>query len=449
MDDNSPLSTIRQKRQAQADQQLETEKNQSLINAIRQSGGETKDSITAAMHDMLIASLVGKDPRIGKVASALDELINNVATTSDNFKKSNLEEIPNTFKEMTRELKSLPDRVAATDKSPDLIPYLKELTAAVSRMNKPAPLPMAAPKVDMRPLVKMLEKIDRSIRENRVEVQAPDLSDVEEAVNRVERTIRSLKFPVPNYILPFKDVNGRAVQVQLDADGNVPIVGGGSTFIAPTFSTFTMTGQTNPVEVGTTLTGSKTFTWATTNSSNILSNSIEITQGSDVLASSLATSGSTSATITDVQKTTAGSQIWTITGTDTNNDVFNRNYTINWYWRMYYGTSTDPTLDEAGIEGLVSSQLSSTGAGTYSLAAGGYKYFCYPTSLPAATAFIDNNTQFLVSMAAAADNAAYSNTANGYSYAIVSVTNSLSQTTNYRVYRTRNQLGGSITVRIT
>ena len=51
-------------------------------------------------------------------------------------------------------------------------------------------------------------------------------------------------------------------------------------------------------------------------------------------------------------------------------------------------------------------------------------------------------------MADSSDNAAFSNVQNGWSYALVSVTNANGATTNYRVYRTKNILGGSINIQV-
>ena len=62
--------------------------------------------------------------------------------------------------------------------------------------------------------------------------------------------------------------------------------------------------------------------------------------------------------------------------------------------------------------------------------------------------FVDGNTGFPIGMATSADNAAYSNTANGWSYALVSVTNTNSITTNYRVYRTQFSFSGTLLMRV-
>lgn len=216
----------------------------------------------------------------------------------------------------------------------------------------------------------------------------------------------------------------------------------------PAFSSFSMSGQASPVEVGTTISGTKTFTWGTTNSANVAVNSINIADQSGDLATGLANDGSESVAITSRQLTAPGSYNWTISGTDTNANNFSRNFTVNWYWKIYFGTSANTTLTESQIEALTG-QLAASGLATYSYAANDYKYLCYPASLPAASLFTDTLTGFDVTMADATDNAAYSNTANGYSYALVSVTNAQGQTTNYRVYRTKFTLSGSINIRVT
>jgi hypothetical protein len=43
----------------------------------------------------------------------------------------------------------------------------------------------------------------------------------------------------------------------------------------PTFSSFSFP-QSTPIEVGTIISGNKTFTWATTNTGNVSANSISI-----------------------------------------------------------------------------------------------------------------------------------------------------------------------------
>lgn len=224
-------------------------------------------------------------------------------------------------------------------------------------------------------------------------------------------------------------------------------------YISPTFSAFAMSGQATTVEVGTTISGSKTFTWTTTTSGNVSANTIVIrdeTNATD-LATGLANDGTEAGVaITSVTKTTPASHVWRVKGTNTNAVVFQRDFTVTWQWLRFYGTSSNVTLTEAQIEALTSG-LASGFAATYSLAAGNYKYFAWPDSFgspTASTGFRDTSTNLSVAMADSTDDASYSNTENGWSYAIVSVTNANGQTTDYRLYRTKYVLGGSINIQV-
>jgi hypothetical protein len=227
-------------------------------------------------------------------------------------------------------------------------------------------------------------------------------------------------------------------------------------FLLPAFSSFAFTGVSSPVEVGDTIGGSITATWGTTNSGNVAVNSIDIDDVGNAtnLLTGSANDGSEAITVTNVTKTTATSHTWRITGTNTDPGGaadFTRDLTIQWYWRRYIGTSTNTTLTEAQIEALALTELNAGITGTYSLAAGGYKYFVFDDALGSPTAitgFKDTSTNLAVAMADSTDDAAYSNTQNGWSYALVSVTNAEGVTSNKRVYRTKNILGGSITIQV-
>ena len=221
-------------------------------------------------------------------------------------------------------------------------------------------------------------------------------------------------------------------------------------FQTPTFSSFAIQGQANTIEVGTELTGTKTFTWATTNSANVEADTIQIadTTNATTLGSSLANDGSEALALgATIVNNTPGTHVWTISGTDTQAGSFSTTLTISWRWKMYYGTSTNTTLTEAQIEALANDTLVTSIAGTYSLAAGGYKYFCVPDEFDAINTITDDLTGFNVAMADSSDG--YTSSENGFSYQTVSVTNTNGQTTDYRVYRTKNILGSSIDITIT
>ena len=111
---------------------------------------------------------------------------------------------------------------------------------------------------------------------------------------------------------------------------------------------------------------------------------------------------------------------------------------------FYWGTSTNTILNETEIEALTSQNLQNTFVGTYSFGTGGYKYFCFADDYGDITSFYDNDTGFQVAMYDGYPNPS----GGGSTYALVYVTNSYGIGKNYRVYRTKNILGGNINIRI-
>jgi hypothetical protein len=173
----------------------------------------------------------------------------------------------------------------------------------------------------------------------------------------------------------------------------------------PAFSAFAISGQSTSLEVGTSITGgSRTFTWTTTHSSNVNSNSIVIrdvtgnpTPNTD-LATGLADDSTESVNIgSTITNSSPGSHVWQARGVDSHSTTFTRNFTVTWLWRLYYGTSASAgPLAESDIEGLTSNALASSFATTYSFGTGGYKYLCYPSSFGTASTFTDTSTNLSV-----------------------------------------------------
>ena len=206
---------------------------------------------------------------------------------------------------------------------------------------------------------------------------------------------------------------------------------------APTFSAFSISGQSTTLEVGATVTGAnRTFTWTATNASNITANIVEIqniTGGTTSLAVGLANDGTEMLSFADVTRTTSTTHVWRIRATNTQTTVFTRDFTVTWQWRRFFGESVNTTLTENQIEALRVNGLVSGFAGNYSFNAGGYKWIAYPTVFGTATTFKDTSTNLDVPFEPPV---------------IVSVTNALGVVQDYRVHRTTNVLGGAITIAV-
>ena len=204
-------------------------------------------------------------------------------------------------------------------------------------------------------------------------------------------------------------------------------------YAAPAFTSFSFS-QTSPLEVGNTIAaGSKTFNWSTSNSTNVAANTIAINDVTQTIAitSGQPNSGSFAYTMAAITKTTPIANTWQIQGTNTIAGAFYGSFSVQWYWRVFYGESALTALASADVLALRASFLAADSSSSYAMVAGNYKYICYPTSMGLKTTFKDPSTGFNVSMAAPST---------------VSVTNSFGVTTNYYVHRTSFILGGSITI---
>lgn len=221
-------------------------------------------------------------------------------------------------------------------------------------------------------------------------------------------------------------------------------------YLNPSFSSFSIVGQTTSLEVGNTIAGgARTFTWNTTYSGNVKPNTVKIKNINtntiiSTPSSGMTNDGSEVISIAAVTRTSAGSQTWTAYATTKKNVTISRNFTVNWYNRIYWGTSTATTLNAAGITGLTGTTLSTTSLGTHSFAGGGYKYFCIPTALANPSLFRDASTNLTVAMAGPSDG--YTILNNGYYVQQVVVTNAFGVNITYDVYRTKNELGGAINI---
>ena len=202
----------------------------------------------------------------------------------------------------------------------------------------------------------------------------------------------------------------------------------------PTFTAFSMSGQANPLEVGDTLTGDRTFAWQTSHASNIVPDTIIINDvtGSAVLGSNLPNNGSFKVlALGPLTFSTPTTYTWHIQATNTKNATFSTNYSVYWYTRRYFGESTLPTLDADAITSLRVSSLVTGFSSTYAYTTGGYKYLCYPSSFGLASSFTDKSTNLNVPFE------------EPY---VVTVTNDFGIEIEYNVHRTVNVLGGSINI---
>ena len=156
-------------------------------------------------------------------------------------------------------------------------------------------------------------------------------------------------------------------------------------YIAPTFSAFDF-NVTSPIEVGAALSGSKTFTWSTTTSANICTNSIGICEvGGAVLGTGISNSGSCALSIGTKTNTAQTTWTWQITGCSTHSVGFNRNVSKCSIYPYYWGKITAgsrPAVTNSVVTGGTKVVTNSVGTVTitFSSGAGDYTWFAIPAT---------------------------------------------------------------------
>jgi hypothetical protein len=156
-------------------------------------------------------------------------------------------------------------------------------------------------------------------------------------------------------------------------------------YIIPTFSTqLSITGQSATIEIGTTLSGSKTFTWAIAVNSGVVS-TIDIYDNTDAstLLASTPNDGTQAITITSIKLNTDGAtQSWKAIAHDTGSspsDINSNNFVITSRYIRYWGASatvitdtliTAATANRTFAETLTSNAFKTSGANTFTLVTG-------------------------------------------------------------------------------
>lgn len=204
--------------------------------------------VVGSLNNLLLATMVSKDPKMVEVAQNLGALLQKIGDASESFNGSSLHLLPFANTELANAVTSLADKVEQHSTNTDLQPFLAELNKQLSKISNVKPvvnIPTQAVSVDLKPLLDALNEVKSAVSKNKIDVPKTDLTSVTDGLKAVQKTINSLSFPASNYILPFKDSQGRATQVQLDSSGNVPITGGaggGGTQYAELVTTAPATG---------------------------------------------------------------------------------------------------------------------------------------------------------------------------------------------------------------
>lgn len=145
-------------------------------------------------------------------------------------------------------------------------------------------------------------------------------------------------------------------------------------YVSPAFTSFSVSGQANTVEVGTTLSGSKTFTWAISTGANVQpnTNAIYDITNTSYLATSIPNSGSYNAPINTEQLNSNGAtQQWRGEADNTQSSTFQSSiFTVTGRFYRFYGPNATTPTTSANVRALPSSAFQTSNGMTFILNTG-------------------------------------------------------------------------------
>lgn len=133
---------------------------------------------------------------------------------------------------------------------------------------------------------------------------------------------------------------------------------------APAFTSFTISGQSTLIEVGTVLSGMKNFLWATSNSGNVQPNSINIrdVNANVLIATGLANDGAENVNIGSIVNSSPISQSWRGEGVNTQLGTFmSSNFTVNSIYPVFYGKVASGGAPSGGNRPVANQALINSG----------------------------------------------------------------------------------------
>lgn len=214
----------------------EEQKRLELVGAVKDSGNQVTNALQSnlgqlnqSIHELLLGSLVTKDPKIVEVAKQLSGLLKTIDKTTTNIKGANFKPLSDNLAQLQQTLETIPKQIEEAHATNNPIPHLQEIASTLGAKDFSPTIKVGSPSVDLSSLNKLLTDIKTELGR---EIPTTDTSKLEKlissvaaAVKGVETAVTSLRFPVPNYVLPFQTNVGKATQVKLDSSGNVPIAG--------------------------------------------------------------------------------------------------------------------------------------------------------------------------------------------------------------------------------
>lgn len=118
------------------------------VNADKQKQDDNHEELVGSLNNLLMATMVGKDPKMAEVAANLSDLLIEIGKASATFKGSSLHLLPYSNNQLATAVVQLKQKVEDLSEAHNLKPYFEKLNAAVLRMSDRQPV-VNVPKTEL------------------------------------------------------------------------------------------------------------------------------------------------------------------------------------------------------------------------------------------------------------------------------------------------------------
>jgi len=167
-----------------------------IINTLSEQNSGVQD----ALNNLVVATVLSRDPQLVDVVKNFTALIDNLATASKKLDNNPLNDLPNVTKELAKALNDFGGKLTEKEE-PDYTQAFKDLQSAIQSLPAPVVKVPKPDKIDLSALSEVSSKLDelkKAIANQKF--PAPDLEPVLQGLEELNTTFRSIKIPVPNFI---------------------------------------------------------------------------------------------------------------------------------------------------------------------------------------------------------------------------------------------------------
>lgn len=178
-------------------------------------------NMTKPKPSVILANGTDVEDILAPLSEKIDEALRTLAASKEDTKVA--DELRLSFNEFAKAIsKYVADNQKSVEKAvSNMETAIKDINIKPV-VNVPSPkVNVAAPELDIKPLIDQVKKLEQTI--SAISNPVIDTTDLIISVNMVKESIDGLRFPVPNYVLPYKDANGEATQANVDANGNIQV----------------------------------------------------------------------------------------------------------------------------------------------------------------------------------------------------------------------------------